>query len=104
MLPIPNGWTEHPVLREGQQVGFFCVMGNEIHCYRVESFNGRWLTRQDIERLTAPLIQQYGHVTTKVRKANSAGHRFVTRLGFKAMADDGTNIHYKAERLHHARL
>lgn len=90
-------------MRDGEQVGFFCVQGSEIHCYRLESSKGRWLTRQDLERLTAPLFRQFGHITTRVRKANMAGHRFVTRLGFVATADDDTNIHYRAERLHHAR-
>ena len=104
MLPIPDGWTEHPVYRDGQQVGFFCVLGNEIHCYRLESSKGCWLTRQDLERLTAPIFEQYGHLITKVRQSNAAGHRFVSRLGFEATADDDTNIYYRAERLHHARL
>lgn len=104
MVQIPEGWAEHPVYRGGEQVGFFCVRGNEIHCYRLESAQGRWLTRQDLERLTTPIFKEYGHLITKVRKANMAGHRFVTRLGFKPTADDGTNIHYRAERLNHARL
>lgn len=104
MVPIPEGWSEHPVYRGGEQVGFFCVLLNEIHCYRLESAKGHWLTRQDLERLTTPLFIQYGHIVTKVRKANTAGHRFVTRLGFVATTDEGDNIHYRAERLNHARL
>ena len=101
---IPDGWTEHPIYRSGQQVAFFCVKDNEIHCYRLESARGNWLTRQDLERLTAPIFTQSGHLLTKVRKANPVGHRFVPRLGFHATHDDDTNIHYRAERLNHARL
>lgn len=104
MLPIPYGWVEHPVIRNGEQVGFFCTQGNEIHCYRLESAKGRWLTRQDLERLTAPLFEQYGHIVTKVRKTNAAGQIFVTRLGFYATGEDDNIIYYKAERLTHARL
>ena len=104
MLPIPDGWAEHPVMRGGKQVGFFCVQANEIHCFRLDSAKGHWLTRQDLEQLTAPIFKEYGHLITKVRKANTTGHRFVTRLGFAPTADDGINIHYRAERLHHARL
>ena len=103
MMQIPEGWTEHPIYRDGCQVGFFCVQGNEIHCYRLESAKGRWITRQDLERLTVPLFKQYGCIITKVRKANTIGHRFVTRLGFAATASDDLNIYYRAERLHHAR-
>jgi hypothetical protein len=104
MMAAPAGWAEHPVYRHGEQVGFFCVQGNEIHCYRLDSAQGRWLTRQDLERLTAPIFRQHGHLITKVRKANLAGHRFVMRLGFAATGDDGTNIYYRTERLRHARL
>lgn len=103
MLPIPDGWDETPVIRSGKQVGFFCTLNNEIHCYRLESAKGSWITRQDLERLTAPLFKQYGYITTKVRKSNAQGHKFVTRLGFEATADDGTNIYYTAKRLKHAR-
>jgi len=102
-MRAPDGWTEHPVYRQGQRVGFFCVQGNEIHCHRLDSAQGHWLTRQDLERLTAPLFAQFGHLTTKVRQGNAAGHRFVTRLGFHATGSDNDNIYYRAERLHHAR-
>ncbi|MBI2725397.1 MAG: hypothetical protein HYX42_04020 [Polaromonas sp.] len=91
-------------MRSGQKVAFFMVKGNEIHCMRGESHKGRWLTRQDLERLTAPIFREYGHLTTKVSSHNSAGQRFVRRLGFYALSDDGTNIYFRAERLNHARL
>jgi hypothetical protein len=104
MMPIPDGWTGHPVMRGGEQVGWFCVQGNEIHCYRLDSAQGHWLTRQDLERLTAPIFKEHGHLVTKVRKSNAAGQRFVTRLGFAATGSDDHNIHYRTERLRHARL
>ncbi|MDB5887017.1 MAG: hypothetical protein JWR74_3188 [Polaromonas sp.] len=104
MMPTPEGWTGHPVFRRGQQVGTFFVQDNEIHCYRLDNAAGAWLTRQDLERLTAPIFARFGHLVTKVRKSNAAGQRFVTRLGFAATGSDDHNIHYRTERLRHARL
>lgn len=101
---FPPGWATHPVYRAGELAGFFCTLGNEIHCHRMQSFRGRWLTRQDLERLTRPLFEKYGHLTTKVRKANACGQKFVGRLGFVPSGEDETTIHYTAERLHHARI
>jgi len=101
---FPDGWEFYPIYRHGELAAFICYQGNEIHCFRVESVNGMWLTHQTLERYVQPLIDKYGFVTTRVRDHNKTGQRFVTRLGFvQQFAQDGC-IHYKAERLNHARL
>lgn len=101
---LADGWVEHPIYRSGQKVAFLLVKDNEIHCYRLDAVKGRWLPRKDLDRLTTSIFEQYGHLVTQVRKANATGHQFVTRLGFYPTSDDGENIHYRAERLKHARL
>jgi hypothetical protein len=100
---FPDGWDFIPVYRKGQLAGFFCTQGAEIHCFRIESFKGSWLTHQDIERLTLPIFAEFGCLLTKVRTENLQGHSFVARLGFFPVGIDETSIHYKAERLNHAR-
>lgn len=96
---IPEGWQFHPV----RSSGFFVVKGCEVHCWRLEEKRGRWITRQDIERITRPLIAQYGGVTTSVRLENDEGHAFVQRLGFRMTGSDDRAVYYRAERLNHAR-
>lgn len=103
-VQVPPGWDVTPIYRRGQLAGFFCVQGNEIHAYRSEAFSGRWLTRQDLERLTRPLFKRYGYLRTKVRDQNKTGHRFVTRLGFVEVGRAHGMTYYEAQRLNHARL
>lgn len=99
-LSIPNEWTVVPV----KNFGMFLVKDNEIHAYRLDEAAGKWLTRQTLENLTKPLFKQYGKITTRVRKHNLCGHRFVQRLGFHEVGEQDGNTLYEAERLKHARL
>ena len=101
---FPLGWSFIPVHRRGEVAGFFCTQGAEIHCFRIPSFDGHWLTRQDLERRTRPIFEEYGFLLTKVGMQNLQGHSFVKRLGFHAIGQDDHTIFYKAERLNHARL
>jgi hypothetical protein len=103
-VSIPPGWDVTPIYRDGHLAGFFCTQGNEIHAYRSDDFKGRWLTHQDIERLTKPLFERYGFVQTRVRTSNDTGHKFVQRLGFTKTGEDGGLTLYRAERLNHARF
>ena len=100
----PDGWVEVPVIRGGRRAGLFLVKDNEIHCMRNAEYVGKWLTRQDLQRLTKPLFEAYGCIVTKIVNSNEIGKKFVTRLGFYEVSKDATNTHYRAERLNHARL
>lgn len=100
---FPPGWQFWLVHRRGQLAGFFCFKGNEIHAYRLDAFAGHWLTRQDVEAVSAPLLQKFGSVRTTVRTDNTTGHQFVTRLGFCATHEADGLTHYATERLNHAR-
>lgn len=103
-VQLPHGWDVTPIYRSGSLAGFFCTQENEIHCYRSDDFRGRWITHQDLERLTRPLFERYGFIKTKVRNSNEQGHEFVTRLGFHKTGADDALTYYEAERLKHARL
>ena len=97
-------WKFVEVRRGGAVIGCFVVKGNEIHCWQDGTNAGRWITRQDLERLTKPLFALYGQIKTKVRKSNQAGQQFVTRMGFHQVGEDADCFHYECERLKHARL
>lgn len=101
---FPDGWTFHEVHRCGVLAGFFCTKGNEIHAFRVPEFRGRWLTRQSIERVIAPILAEFGEIKTAVRVENLTGHEFVTRLGFRPESQDDRNINYITKKVNHARL
>lgn len=101
---MPGPWDIREVKRAGRRVGFFCLQGNEIHAWREQDSAGHWLTRQDLEQLTAPLFKRYGHIRTKVRQDNHTGHRFVTRLGFQSVGEAHGMTYYEAQRINHARL
>lgn len=101
---FPPGWDFHEIHRGGMLAGFFCTKGNEIHAFRLPEFEGRWLTRQAIEAVIRPLLDQFGELTTAVRVSNLQGHQFVQRLGFARSHDDGQNVYYKTRKVNHARL
>lgn len=100
---LADGWEVREIYRAGVLAGFFVVRDNEVHAWRNPEFSGRWLTRQDVERITAPLLAAHGHVVTSVRIRNRTGHRFVRRLGFVCVGRTVSLALYRAERLNHAR-
>jgi hypothetical protein len=102
-LNIPAGWEFTEIKRLGKVCGFICTKESEVHCWRMSDMSGKWFTRQDVERLLVPMLIEYGEITTKVMRLNSAGHQFVQRLGFVKIGDDGTSIIYNCKRLKHAR-
>lgn len=101
---VTPGWTFHEIKRSGELAGFVMQKGSEVHVKRLPEFDGRWGTRQDVERVMGGVIAEHGKATTMVRKSNLIGHRFVQRIGFVPVLDDGSVIHYECERLKHARL
>jgi ribosomal protein S18 acetylase RimI-like enzyme len=96
---VGPGWTFHALCR-GE--AFVMVKGSEIHGFRLDQHKGRWLTRTVFRDLLEPLRRQYGFLTTKVRKDNRTGQRFVARIGFEPCGEDERCIYYVARSLKHA--
>ncbi len=96
---VGPGWTFH-ALCHGE--AFVMVKGAEIHGFRLEQHKGRWLTRGVFRDLLEPLRRQHGFLTTRVRKENSTGQRFVARIGFEPCGEDERSIHYIARKLTYA--
>ena len=103
-MRAPDGWVEQPIYKGGKKSGLFLIKGSEIHCFRLDSFAGKWLTRQDMEATAKPIFEKYGFLTTSVANKNDDGHKFVTRMGFEKTSMDDTTTYYKCERLNHARF
>jgi hypothetical protein len=101
---VPDGWKFIEIHRGGTLAAFVLVKGAEIHVSRLPEFKGRWLTRQDVERICLPIIKQFGHVKTAVMASNSAGQAFVQRLGFNRQHESNGIVHYRTEKVKHARL
>ena len=64
-------------------IGFISIRKNDIHCYIMPEYRGRWIPRYDLRDLFAELLYKYGEVTTAVEKTNHTGIVWVQRLGFK---------------------
>lgn len=103
-LTFDSEWEFYGILRQTVLAGIVLIKNSEIHCWRNSSFNGRWLTRQDIQHILNHIKDEYGTVTTSVMKSNEVGHRFVQRLGFKPSKEDDKVRYYEMERLNHERL
>lgn len=101
---VSPGWVFHEIKRGGVLAGFVMQLGAELHVFRLPEFRGRWLMREEIERILGDTVAAYGKATTKTTKQNTTGQRFIQRLGFTQVADDGQVIHYECERPQHARL
>ncbi len=101
---FPDGWDFVEIHRSGKLAAFVMVKGSEIHVHRLPEHAGTWLTRQDVERICLPLIEKFGAVTTTVMSKNNRGHYFVGRLGFTKTHEENGLVHYRTERLNHARL
>ena len=100
---VPDGWGFVEIHRDGKLAAFFLVRGNEIHVHRLPAYKGRWLTRQDVERVGLPMIAEHGAIVTTVMLVNAAGHKFVQRMGFTRTHEKDGIVHYRTERLTHAR-
>jgi ribosomal protein S18 acetylase RimI-like enzyme len=96
---VGEGWSFADVSRGA---GFVMVRGSEIHAWRHPEYAGRWMSRGEIRRVLQPLIDQFGAVTTTVRKTNTTGQRFVSRLGFEPVGECDLNILFEMTRLKHA--
>ncbi|HEY5801856.1 MAG TPA: hypothetical protein VIT92_16665 [Burkholderiaceae bacterium] len=79
------GWTATNVHRAGELIGVVYTRGPEIHILPIVKTA---LTRFNICRYLAPLIEQYGYATTRVPIAETR-HKLRLALGFvQTWADD----------------
>lgn len=90
-------WTVRPVKVSGAIVGAVLTGGNQIHaCIKPEGFR-RWLSKGVLKDTLLALLKENGSAMTSVAKGNEIGHRFVTGLGFKPVAETESAIWYEVK-------
>jgi len=81
--------------KDGERTaGAFFFAGPEVHVAIVPAYHRRWATRGLIERCLAPVLERYGYLSTTAQNDAPANIRFVLRLGFKSVHNDGVNTHF----------
>lgn len=95
-----EGWTVRSAARDGQFVGYVISLGPEVHILPL--VEGRALSRRNIIEHIAPLLDQFGYVTTRVPIAET-DHRLRTALGFERTWDDQFCSYWAMTRLRYAR-
>jgi hypothetical protein len=80
-----DGWIQRPAFRNGVQVGATIQRGPEMHM--ISFSDGKAMSRKNIVEHLAPVLDQYGYVTTRVPKAEE-DHRLRTKLGFEFTWED----------------
>lgn len=74
------GWTITEAQRNGRAAGFVLTNGSEIHIAPMD--RGESLSRRNIHQFIAPLLQEFGYVTTRVPLLET-DHSLFLRVGFK---------------------
>ncbi len=78
--------SDHDVkaIQDGEAViGMFMANGPEVHVAVLPAYRCRWFSRRLLRDALSPIVEQFGYVKTSVMPDNTAGMRFVQRLGFE---------------------
>lgn len=94
-----DGWTITPHEVDGTLVWVTLTKGEEFHFTTFGT--GHRITRADVRRYLAPLIERYGCARTKTPIEDERQHRFNRLIGFKPERQDEYCIYYKMEKLRH---
>ena len=98
-----DGWTVIPGFVDGQHVATAIVNGTEIHFALVPEFRHTAMLRQRAQEFIAPLLKQWGFLTTRVPLAERGKQRFVERVGFRQTWADEQFQYYLLGQLPFAR-
>ena len=75
--------------------GVILVKGSEMHVAIKPEYRGKWFSRK-VAKLMRDILQQHGHITTKVMESHDMGHSFARRLGFHETARHDGIVEYEA--------
>jgi hypothetical protein len=93
-----RAWELRPVAQGDVIAAVVMVMGNEVHVAVKRGYRGRWMKRGSVIRgILAPILAEYGELTTSVSFGNDSGRAFVERIGFVP-----SSVIYRLEKLKHA--
>ena len=66
-----------------------------MHVAIKPEYRGKWFSRK-VAKLMRDILQQHGHITTKVMESHDMGHSFARRLGFHETARHDGIVEYEA--------
>jgi hypothetical protein len=96
-LGIPHeglrDWTLEVAQHRGEDVAIIATKGCEIHFVALDEAAHRTVTRKNLRRFLAPLIERYGYATTRVPVAVT-DHRLREKLGFVELWRDETFAYF----------
>jgi len=89
-------WDIRPVSCNGEVIGGFMVRGNEVHVGLAEK--PRAALRSVFRQIVAPLLKQYGWLSTQVMLDNEKGLQFCKRIGFEEVGRQGDRVLLMCDR------
>lgn len=100
---LPDEWEIHAIEENGELLAAVMRNGTEVHLAVAPEHQRRKFTRARAQRFVAPLLEQYGFLTTRVRHGRPIEQLFVQRLGFKPTWNDSRFQYYLLGALPFAR-
>jgi len=91
------GWEIEPVMIDGERIGVFIRRGTEVHIHLAADkalMHARRVIRQHI----ASNLKALGHLTTR-STSDPKAIRFLRRLGFYRVGEDGTLSVFRLDTL-----
>jgi len=100
---LPEQWEIHAIEEDGELLAAVMRNGTEVHLAVAPQHQRRKFSRRRAQQFVAPLLDEYGFLTTRVLRDRTQEQRFVQRLGFKPTWRDDQFSYYLLGRLPFAR-
>lgn len=100
---LPQQWDIHAIEEDGELLAAVMRNGTEVHLAVAPEHQRRKFSRRRAQQFVAPLLDEYGFLTTRVLHDRTQEKLFVQRLGFKPTWSDHQFKYYLLGRLPFAR-
>ena len=84
----------------GKLAAIGITKGPEFHVVAIQP--GKWASRRLFSETLGKAIRNYGYAETSVMKGNAEGEKFVQRIGFVKVGENGMTTIYRLEKVKHA--
>lgn len=93
-----HDWDAIPGCIDGVQVAAIIKKGTEVHFAIEKAYRKKTICRHRAREFLAPLMEEYGYITTKLLHKYKGQQRFIERIGFKkTWSDDRFNYFMLSE-------
>lgn len=89
-----TNWELVPYCVGDATAGCALIKGSEIHVVLFPEFRHGGLQKDRVRAFMRPLLRRTGFLTTSVAMARRAQRRFVERIGFQYVTDNGRDAFY----------